>query len=62
VYPTDYENDKVVIQRVNSKKIMRHKCRYGGSNNALIGSIHTRKTTSIYTVKYTKYVFIVFVV
>jgi len=22
---------------------MRHKCRYGGSDNALIGSIHTIK-------------------
>jgi len=41
---------------------MRHKCRYGGSSNALIGSIHTRKMTSIYTVKYTKYVFVIFIV
>jgi len=35
---------------VNSTKIMRHKCRYGGSNNTLVGSIHTIKTTSIYTI------------
>jgi len=58
VFPTDWE--KYYIQKlcVNSVKIMRHKCRYGGSNNALIGSIHTRKTTSIYT----KYVFVVFIV
>jgi len=44
VFPTHYEkcyNNNVI--RVNSKKIMRHKCRSGGSNNSLIGSIHTIK-------------------
>jgi len=39
VFPTDYEKCYNAIH----KKIMRHKCRYGGSNNSLIGSIHTIK-------------------
>jgi len=50
VFPTEYEKCYLQKWRMNSVQIMRHKCRYGGSNNALIERIHMlKKTTSIYT-------------